>query len=64
MKNEIANIGAEIVSHNNIKGIVKKIYKNSVIINILSNETGKEYEGNKTVISHMNYKITTNGDLN
>lgn len=64
MNHEMAKIGDEILSHTNISGIVEKIYKNSVIINILSNDTGKEYEGNKTVIAHKNYKILTNGDLN
>jgi uncharacterized protein YkvS len=63
MNQEIANVGDEVVGHNSIRGIVEKIYKNSVIIYILKNDTGKEYEGNKTVISHKNYRIIANGNL-
>lgn len=52
-----ANLGDEIVSKTGIKGIVEKVNENSVIVNITKNHSGQEFEGNKTVIAHKNYKI-------
>ncbi|MBS4174323.1 DUF2187 family protein [Bacillus sp. FJAT-49736] len=57
MRNKIANLGDEIISISEIKGIVQKIYQNSVLINITENNSGKEFLNNKTIISHKKYLI-------
>jgi uncharacterized protein YkvS len=52
-----ANIGDEIISKSGIKGIVEKVNENSVIINITENLSQQQFEGDKTVVAHKNYKI-------
>jgi uncharacterized protein YkvS len=54
MNNEIVKIGDKVLCKKPIKGIVEKVYKNSVIINIITNETDQDFSNNKTVISHKN----------
>ncbi|SFD02572.1 Uncharacterized protein YkvS [Bacillus sp. OV322] len=54
---EAAKIGDEILFNKKVKGIVEKVNENSVIVNITENKTDAEYIGNKTVVSHKNYKI-------
>lgn len=51
-----ANTGDEIISKTGVKGIVEKVNENSVIINITENHSQQEFEGNKTVVAHKNYK--------
>jgi uncharacterized protein YkvS len=46
-----------ILFKNGIKGIVEKVYENSVIVNITENKTKWEFEGNRTVVAHKHYKI-------
>ncbi|MBT2759004.1 DUF2187 family protein [Mesobacillus foraminis] len=57
MKTARAKIGDQIISHNKIKGIVTKINENSVIIDILENNSDLEFPNNKTVISHKHYEL-------
>ncbi|MBT2728823.1 DUF2187 family protein [Bacillus sp. ISL-75] len=54
---EIAEIGDHILFKNGIKGIVEKVNENSVIVNITENKMEWEFEGNRTVVAHKNYKV-------
>ncbi|MEH7332309.1 DUF2187 family protein [Neobacillus drentensis] len=54
---KIAEIGDQIFFKNGIIGIVEKVNENSVIVNIIENKTELEFGGNRTVISHKNYKV-------
>ncbi|WP_249872482.1 DUF2187 family protein [Oceanobacillus saliphilus] len=53
----IAGIGDEISFKSGIKGVVEKIYDNSVIVSVTENTTDFEFEGDKTVVGHRNYDI-------
>lgn len=53
----IAEIGDQIFFKNGIIGIVEKVNENSVIVNIIENQTELEFGGDRTVISHKNYKV-------
>ncbi|WP_240033823.1 DUF2187 family protein [Oceanobacillus profundus] len=55
--NNIAGIGDEISFKSGVKGIVEKIYQNSVMVSVTENTTNLEFEGDKTVIGHKNYEI-------
>jgi uncharacterized protein YkvS len=57
MAKKIAELGDHILFKNGIKGIVEKVYENSVIVNITENKTELEFEGNRTVVAHKNYKV-------
>lgn len=57
MKTAKAHIGDQIMSKNGIKGIVTKVNENSVIIDILENNSELEFPNNKTVISHKHYEL-------
>ncbi|MCM2534490.1 YkvS family protein [Neobacillus pocheonensis] len=57
MAKKIAELGDHILFKNGIKGIVEKVNENSVIVNITENKTGLEFEGNRTVVAHKNYKV-------
>ncbi|MGG1678137.1 DUF2187 family protein [Neobacillus sp. NRS-1170] len=54
---KIAEIGDHILFKNGIQGVVEKVHENSVIVNITENKTELEFGGNRTVISHKNYKV-------
>ena len=54
---KIAQIGDHILFKDGIKGIVEKINQNSVIVNVTENKTELEFEGNRTVVAHKNYKV-------
>ncbi|OZU89090.1 DUF2187 domain-containing protein [Virgibacillus indicus] len=54
-----AKIGDEIYFKFGIKGIVGKVYDNSVIVIITENNTHLTFERNTTVVGHKNYKILT-----
>jgi len=54
---KIAQIGDHILFKDRIKGVVEKINKNSVIVNVTENKTELEFEGNRTVVAHKNYKV-------
>ena len=54
---KIAEIGDHILFKNGVQGVVEKVNENSVIVNITENKTELEFEGNRTVISHKNYKV-------
>lgn len=54
---KIAELGDHIYFKNGIKGIVEKVNENSVIVNISENKTELLFDGNRTVVSHKNYKI-------
>ncbi|WP_223592485.1 DUF2187 family protein [Neobacillus bataviensis] len=54
---KIAEIGDQIFFKNGIIGVVEKVNENSVIVNIIENKTELEFAGNRTVISHKNYKV-------
>ena len=54
---KIAQIGDHILFKDEIKGIVEKINQNSVIVNVTENKTELEFEGNRTVVAHKNYKV-------
>jgi uncharacterized protein YkvS len=54
---KIAELGDYILFKNGMKGIVEKVNENSVIVNIIDNKTEMEFEGNRTVVSHKNYKV-------
>lgn len=56
-RSNIAVIGDKIYFKSGVKGIVQKIYENSVMVSITENNTDLEFEGNKTVIGHKNYDI-------
>ncbi|WP_242985992.1 DUF2187 family protein [Oceanobacillus zhaokaii] len=53
----MAGIGDEISFKSGVKGIVEKIYQNSVIVTVTENSTDLEFEGDKTVVGHKNYEI-------
>ncbi len=55
--NNIAGVGDEISFKSGVKGIVEKIYQNSVMVSVTENTTDLEFEGDKTVIGHKNYEI-------
>lgn len=55
-----ASIGDEILAKESIRGIVEKVYENSVIITIKSNTGNLDFPNNKTVIAHKNYNIIRN----
>jgi uncharacterized protein YkvS len=55
--NKIAGVGDEISFKTGVKGIVKKIYQNSVMVAVTENTTELNFEGNKTIIGHKNYEI-------
>ena len=55
--NNIAGIGDEISFKSGVKGIVEKIYQNSVMVSVTENTTNLEFEGDKTVIGHKNCEI-------
>ncbi|WP_067727690.1 DUF2187 family protein [Oceanobacillus damuensis] len=57
INNNHAEIGDEIYFKSGIKGVVEKVYSNSVIVNVTENNTDLEFKGNKTVVGHKNYKI-------
>jgi uncharacterized protein YkvS len=52
-----AMVGDNIVSINGIKGKVEKVGENSVIVEILENCSGRNFENNKTVVSHKRYVV-------
>ncbi|TWD90194.1 uncharacterized protein YkvS [Neobacillus bataviensis] len=52
-----AMVGDNIVSINGIKGKVEKVGENSVIVEILENSSGRNFENNKTVVSHKIYVV-------
>lgn len=52
-----AEIGDRIFFKNGVKGIVEKVYDNSVITKITENNTEFEFKENITVIAHKNYKV-------
>jgi uncharacterized protein YkvS len=54
---KIAEMGDYILFKKGIKGIVEKVNENSVISNITENKTELEFEGNRTIVAHKNYKI-------
>ncbi|MFF3023671.1 DUF2187 family protein [Gottfriedia sp. NPDC057948] len=54
---KIAEIGEHVLFKNEIKGIVEKVNENTVIVNIIDNKTELVFEGNRTVVSHKNYKV-------
>jgi uncharacterized protein YkvS len=54
---KIAELGDYIHFKKGIQGIVEKVNENSVIANIIENKTEFQFEGNRTVVSHKNYKI-------
>ncbi|MEH7400618.1 MULTISPECIES: DUF2187 family protein [Bacillaceae] len=54
---KIAELGDHILFKNGIKGIVEKVNENTVIVNITENKTDLEFEGNRTVVAHKNYKV-------
>ncbi|MFF3024379.1 DUF2187 family protein [Gottfriedia sp. NPDC057948] len=54
---KIAELGEHVFFKKGIKGIVEKVNENSVIVNIIDNQTEKQFEGNRTVIAHKNYQI-------
>lgn len=54
---KIAEIGDNILFKDGIKGIVERVNENSVIVNITANQTELEFEGNRTVVAHKNYKV-------
>ncbi|MBT2728309.1 DUF2187 family protein [Bacillus sp. ISL-75] len=60
---EIAEMGDHILFKNGIKGIVEKVNENSVIVNIIENKTDWEFEGNRTVVAHKNYKVLVVHDV-
>ncbi|WP_245975392.1 DUF2187 family protein [Oceanobacillus chungangensis] len=53
----IAGVGDVISFKSGVKGVVEKIYDNSVIVSVTENTTNLEFEGNKTVVGHKNYEI-------
>jgi len=55
--NKIAGIGDEVSFKSGVKGIVEKIYKNSVMVSVTENNTDLEFEGDKTVVGHKNYEV-------
>ncbi|MCM2534224.1 YkvS family protein [Neobacillus pocheonensis] len=57
MAKRIAELGDHILFKNGIKGIVEKVNENSVIVKITENKTELEFEGNRTVVAHKNYKV-------
>lgn len=57
MKDKIAGIGDEVSFKSGVKGIVEKIYKNSVMVSVTENNTDLEFEGDKTVVGHKNYEV-------
>jgi uncharacterized protein YkvS len=57
MAKRIAELGDHILFKNGVKGIVEKVNENSVIVNITENKTEVEFEGNRTVVAHKNYKV-------
>ncbi|MEH7094899.1 DUF2187 family protein [Neobacillus vireti] len=52
-----AMVGDQILSINGIKGKVEKVGENSVIIEILENFSGRNFENNRTVVSHKRYVV-------
>ena len=52
-----AMVGDNIVSINGIKGKVEKVGENSVIVEILENSSGRNFENNRTVVSHKKYVV-------
>ncbi|MBT2755261.1 DUF2187 family protein [Mesobacillus foraminis] len=54
---KLAHVGDHVVSMHGIKGVVEKVKKNSVIIEILENFSDREFLNNRTVIAHKNYVI-------
>ncbi|MGG1680174.1 DUF2187 family protein [Neobacillus sp. NRS-1170] len=54
---KIAKLGDYILFKNGIKGIVENVNENSVIVNITNNKTEVEFEGNRPVVAHKNYKV-------
>lgn len=54
---KLAEIGEHILSKNGIQGVVEKVKENSVIVNITVNRTELDFGGNRTVVSHKNYKV-------
>jgi len=52
-----AEIGDQIFFKNGVKGIVEKVYDNSVITKITENNTELEFKENITVINHKNYQV-------
>lgn len=52
-----AMVGDNIVSINGIKGKVEKVGENSVIVEILENISGRNFENNRTVVSHKKYVV-------
>ncbi|RDW18996.1 DUF2187 domain-containing protein [Oceanobacillus chungangensis] len=53
----MAGVGDVISFKSGVKGVVEKIYDNSVIVSVTENTTNLEFEGNKTVVGHKNYEI-------
>ncbi|MBM7656533.1 DUF2187 family protein [Neobacillus cucumis] len=52
-----AIIGDNIVSVHGIKGKVEKVGENSVVVEILENFSGRQFENNRTVVSHKKYVV-------
>ncbi|RLL48537.1 DUF2187 domain-containing protein [Oceanobacillus piezotolerans] len=55
--NHHAEIGDKIAFKSGVKGIVEKIYTNSVMVKITENKTDQIFEGNKTIVGHKHYEI-------
>lgn len=54
---KVAKQGDKIQFKDGVTGIVEKVNENSVIVNIIENNTELVFNGNRTVINHKNYKI-------
>ncbi|MDM5196619.1 DUF2187 family protein [Fictibacillus enclensis] len=52
-----ANVGEKVLFDKEIIGLVEKVSENAVIVQIIKNHTKREFDNNKTVISHRMYKI-------
>ncbi|MFC3040861.1 DUF2187 family protein [Virgibacillus xinjiangensis] len=55
---EKAMIGDEISFMDGARGIVEKVYENSVMVKVIENHTDVEFSGNKTIVAHKNYTIS------
>lgn len=58
---KIAQVGNIIEFKGGVRGIVEKVNENSVIVSIIAETLYYDFEYDRTVVNHKNYKIISKG---
>lgn len=56
---KIAEVGNMIEFKGGVRGIVEKVYENSVIVELIKGTKIDDFPFERTVVNHKNYKIVS-----